>query len=75
MRLAGRASALTKQGASRQATHLYLANLAATTQQKDNEQNWNRYPEKPKQDVSRSADFLDSLGEFHGEMPLALIRK
>jgi hypothetical protein len=35
--------------------------LRATAQQKKQKQNWNRHPEKPKQDVTRRPDLLDFL--------------
>jgi hypothetical protein len=33
--------------------------LCATAQQKKQKQNWNRYPEKPEQNVTRRRYFLD----------------
>jgi hypothetical protein len=65
MRLAGSGPGLTTPGISRQATHLYLANLAATTQQKDNKEDRNWNSEQPEKNVSGRASFLESLRKFH----------
>jgi hypothetical protein len=67
LRLAGKSPGLTTPENSRQATHLYLANLAATAQQKDDKENWYRNAEEPEEDVTRRACFLYSLGKFHWE--------
>jgi hypothetical protein len=66
VRLVGKPE-LTSPG-SRQATHLYLANLAATTQQKDDEENGNGNTEQPEQDVTRGRSLFYSVSQFHDEI-------
>jgi hypothetical protein len=64
VRLAGKRPELASQD-SRQAIHLYLANLAATTQQKDEKENGYGNAEQPKKNISGGTRFLYSLGQFH----------
>lgn len=69
MRLVGKKPELASQG-SRQATHLYLANLAATTEQKDEEENGYGNAEQPEENISGGPRFLYSLGQFHDWLSL-----
>jgi hypothetical protein len=43
----------------------FLVRLCATPQKKDHKQNWDRYPEKPKQNVSCRACLFNLVHQLH----------